>query len=301
MNEKRKTLVLDGGMGRELKRRGAGVDETLWSAGALVRAPAIVRDAHRAFIEAGADVITLNNYAVTPKTLAKGGIAERLDELTRLSAALAGEAREQSGRHVQIAGALPPLSGSFRPDLVDTDATNAAVYRRIVDILAPDVDLFLCETMSSAREARAAASAARAAGARTWVAWTLAPGRPAAKGPRLLSGETLDDALAALDGLGVEAVLFNCCPPEAITAAIPALREKTDLAIGGYANAYQSVPSNWKLEKDGFVPLREDLDVERYARVAQRWLDDGADIVGGCCGIGPAHIAALRTLVENRR
>lgn len=300
MNAKRKRLLLDGGMGRELRERGAGVDETLWSAGALVKAPDIVRDVHRAFIDAGADVITLNNYAVTPKTLAKGGIADRLDELTRLSARLAREACEQSGRAVQIAGALPPLSGSFRPDLIDGDAANEAVYGRIVEGFADDVDLVICETMSAAREARAAASAARGAGLRTWVSWCLAPVRSDGKGPRLMSGETFDEAIQALDGLGVEALLFNCCPPEAISAAIPVLRPKTDLAIGGYANAIQPVPSDWKLEKNGFAPLREDLNVERYARAVGRWLDDGADIVGGCCGIGPKHIQALRTLVDAR-
>ena len=294
MVEANGTILLDGGTGRELKRRGVEVTTGLWSAKALMDAPEVVVAVHRDFIDAGADVIITNNYAVVPNMLATAGVAHRLEELTRLSGALARRGREQARRPARIAGSLPPLVSSYRPDLVGTNEDMAPVYAGIVEALAPAVDLFICETMSSAREARAAAEAAAASGRPVWVSWNLAD-----DGTGLLrSGETAAQAHAALDGIAVEAFLFNCCAPESISLALPALRATTEAPIGAYANAFQSIPKDYKQASSALNPLRGDLDPEQYAVFAADWLAAGAHIVGGCCGIGPEHIARLRALIR---
>jgi len=109
----------------------------------------------------------------------------------------------------------------------------------------------------------------------------------------LRSGETVAAALAALDGIPVEAVLFNCCDADAITEALPRLRAMTGLRIGAYANAFMPIAKDWKRQGVNLRDLR-DLSPEEYAGFAAQWRALGADIVGGCCGIGPAHIARLR-------
>jgi S-methylmethionine-dependent homocysteine/selenocysteine methylase len=288
-------VLLDGGMGRELQRRGLAPVTGTWSAEALIDHPSVVRDIHRDFIAAGAEVITTSNYAVVPFMLARGNLEHRMEEMLAASARLAGEARAAAGRpQVRIAGSLPPLAQSYRPDLVGPPETIEPLYRRIAAALAPGVDLFLCETMSSAAEARSAVRAAMEFGKPVWVAWTLSD---EATG-RLRSGERPGEAVAALDGLPVETFLFNCCTPEAVSVALPALRAATAQTVGAYANALAGFKSDYVMGQQGGeggeTPARQDLGPAAYARFAQAWRDMGAEVLGGCCGIGPDHIAELR-------
>jgi S-methylmethionine-dependent homocysteine/selenocysteine methylase len=292
-----RTILLDGGMGRELRFRGVDVMTSIWSARALIDAPQVVREVHRDFIDAGADIITINSYGIVKSSLAWAGIEDRFEALNLLACKLADEARDESGRSVVVAGSLPPLAGSYRPDRVGKFEEIEPLYREQAEVLAPHVDLLLCETMSSADEARAAAVAATQTGKPVWVSWTLHEDRSG----RLRSGETLEDALKALAGLPVSGVLANCCAPESITRAVPWLAHAGLGYVGGYANTFQPIPEDWDLtgdkKGDGSLGLRTDLDPERYAAHAEDWLEAGATVIGGCCGTRPAHIARLKQLI----
>ncbi|MDA0701808.1 MAG: homocysteine S-methyltransferase family protein [Proteobacteria bacterium] len=289
------TVLLDGGMGQELRARGLNTNARS-SAQALIDSPAAVRDVHREYLDAGVDVITTWNYTVTPPRLAQTGLRDRLGDITRLAVAVAKDARAQAGKTgARIAGSLPPLRASYEPNAQDP-ASMVADYAEIGTHLSPGVDLFICETMSSAAEAAAAARAAAPHGKPVWVSWTL---RDEADG-LLRSGETVEAALAALDGIPVEAVLFNCCDAGAITEALPRLRAMTGLRIGAYANAFVPIAKDWKREGDNLRDLRE-LTPADYADYAARWRAAGAEIVGGCCGIGPAHILRLRADLDQDR
>lgn len=293
-----KPVLLDGGLGRELRFRGVPVPETIWSAGALMTDPDVVRQIHLDYIAAGADIITTNTYGVIRSDLAREGIEDRFAELNRLACRLAEEARAASRRKVLIAGSLPPLRGSYRPDRVGPPEAIEALYREQAALLAPHVDLLLCETMSSAAEGRGAASAACRTGRPVWVAWTLHEDRSG----NLRSGESVADAAAALKGLPVSGFLANCCPPESITKAMPHLVATGGAWVGGYANTFAPIPQDWALDgdkaTDGLLALREDLSPERYAAHAADWLAAGATVVGGCCGTRPAHIEKLRDLMD---
>jgi S-methylmethionine-dependent homocysteine/selenocysteine methylase len=286
-------VLLDGGMGRELWFRGVEILPTIWSANALLVAPDVVRDIHRDYIAAGADVITTNTYGVVRHELAREGIEHRLRELNELAGQLAVEAREGAGREVWIAGSLPPQSESYRPDLVLPPETIEPLYREQAEILAPYVDLFICETMSSAAEAVSAATAACATGKPVWVSYTLHEDRSG----RLRSGESIAEAVRALDGLPVTGILANCCAPESITAAMPELRATGATFFGGYANTFAPVPETWSFDgsepSDGLLGLRDDLEPAAYRDHAHDWLAAGATLIGGCCGTRPAHIALL--------
>ena len=286
--------LLDGGMGRELQRRGLIEPATIWSGSALIDHPETVRDIHVAFIAAGADVITTSNYGIVPSLLAMEGMADRLDELTDTAVTLAREARKKAGVPVRIAGSLPPLDTSYRPDKVGAPDEIAEVYGHIAGRLARGVDLLICETMSSADEALGAARGAATTGLPIWVAWSL---DDAANG-RLRSGETVTDALAALDGVAVEAYLFNCCMPEAVTRALPELRAATSARVGAYANAFVPLPADYVMGAEGGHPIRGDMSPATYTDLARGWRAAGADIIGGCCGIGPDYIAALRAALH---
>ncbi|MBD3645913.1 MAG: homocysteine S-methyltransferase family protein, partial [Pseudomonadales bacterium] len=121
-----------------------------------------------------------------------------------------------------------------------------------------------------------------------WVAFTVDDG----DGTRLRSGESLIEAARDVIDAGAERVLVNCSVPEAVTTAMAELAG-LGVAFGGYANGFTSID---KLEPGGTVDVleaRKDLDPDAYAEHVLRWIEEGATMVGGCCEVGPAHIAAL--------
>lgn len=294
LSERSGPVLLDGGMGRELRFRGVHISEQIWSASALLSDAAVVRAIHVDYINAGADVITTNTYGIIRPDLARAGIEDQFERLNQLAGELAVQARRDSGQAVLIAGSLPPLFGSYRPDLVRSGEVIEPLYREQAELLAPYVDLFLCETMSSAAEALAAATASASTGKPVWVSWTLHEDRSG----RLRSGETIPEAIAALHELPVTGFLANCCAPESVTAAMPLLVESGARYVGGYANTFLPVPETWTLagvtESDGVIGLRDDLSPAKYLVHVDAWLAGGATVVGGCCGTSPAHIAAIR-------
>lgn len=290
--------VLDGGMGGEIQRRLAGAAHGLWSATALLKAPDLVLELHREYIEAGANMITTNTYSTVPSYLDKGGMADRFEELTALAARLARQSADAAEVPVQVAGALPPLDESYRADLVPGETDAVPVYRRMVEAMASYVDVFLCETMSRASEARCAADAAlsHGGGKPVYVSWTL----DETPGAGLRSGETIAEAFVALDGLDIAAFLFNCTHPEAIEAGIEELKALTDRPLGCYPNRLNRVPTGWTLDNEREIGLRDDLPVELYVKSIERSIDSGATIVGGCCGIGPSYIRAMSERLRSR-
>lgn len=285
--------LLDGGMGQELRRRSRYPASPLWSAQVMRDEPHLVIAAHRDFIEAGADIITLNNYSVTPQRLARDGDPALFATLHEAALTAARQAREESGRAVAIAGCLPPLVASYHHTAVPDDTTCLGSYRQLVDAQA-GVDLFICETMSLAREARAATMAAIERNTRVWTAFTVDD----SDGTRLRSGELLADAAQATMTAGAEKILVNCSVPEAITTAMEVLAA-ANIPFGGFANGFTSIAA---LQPGGTVDTltaREDLGPQAYADYALKWVEQGATVVGGCCEVGPAHIAAIAARLKN--
>ncbi|EPL07468.1 MULTISPECIES: homocysteine S-methyltransferase family protein [unclassified Pseudomonas] len=289
------TVILDGGMGRELQRRGAPFRQPEWSALALSEAPQAVEAVHAAYIDSGANVITSNSYAVVPFHIGEARFAQEGQALAALAGELARRAVQASGKAVQVAGSLPPLFGSYRPDLFQAERVSE-LLTPLVNGLAPHVDLWLAETQSSIAEARAIQAGLPKDGKPFWLSFTLKD-EDTDEVPRLRSGEPVADAAEAAAQLGVQVLLFNCSQPEVIGAAIDAARKTFDrlgvaIQIGAYANAFPPQPKE-ATANDGLDPLRDDLDPPGYLQWAADWQARGASHLGGCCGIGPEHIAVL--------
>lgn len=145
--------VLDGGMGRELKRIGAPFRQPEWSALALIEAPEYVLQAHQAFVKAGARIITTNSYAVVPFHIGDERFAEQGRALAERAGRLARQAAGESTDAVTVAGSLPPALGSYRPDLFDHQR-SVAIHRELIAGLQAHVDVWLAETQSSIAEVR---------------------------------------------------------------------------------------------------------------------------------------------------
>jgi S-methylmethionine-dependent homocysteine/selenocysteine methylase len=263
----------------------------MWSADIMLNEPVLVRDLHREFIESGARVITLNTYTATPQRLQRENQLGQLKFLHQAAMAAAKEAINLAQcSEVLIAGCLPPLVASYRPEVALSFEDSLATYRQLVELQSPSSDLFICETMSSITEARAACTAAQESGKPTWVALSVNDDNS----QKLRSGESLTDALLALEPFGTEATLLNCSQPEAITACWPLLSTKQQ-KIGAYANGFISIASLYPGDTVAELAMRKDMGPQKYAEHAMSWVRNGASIIGGCCEIGPAHIKAIHS------
>lgn len=287
-----KITLLDGGMSRELVACGAELKQPEWSAGAVIEAPDAVVAAHRNFINAGAQIITVNAYALVPFHIGEGRFAEGGADLAARAARLAQEAAEESV--VQVAGCVPPLFGSYEPQRFDAERAPA-MLQQLIFAQSPYVDMWLIETTSSLEEAQAAAVALAGDERPVWISFTLRDDE--ADAPVLRSGETVTAAAALALELGAEAILFNCSQPEVMERAISVTCAIVggSMRVGVYANAFDDHKDDGDQgANDKITELRQDMTPEAYVKWAEIWVEAGASIVGGCCGIGSSHIAALK-------
>lgn len=289
-------LLLDAAMGSDLDRRGLPTTLPLWSAVGLMERPDLVQAIHRDNLAAGADIVTTNTFRSTARTLRKAGLDEATsDELDRLAVHLAIAARDEAGRsNALIAGSIAPLDECYEPTFETPDdvalAEHAAQARNLA---AAGADFLMIETMPTIREAVLATQAALQTGLPVTVGFvceaTPAPGGAA----RLMSGESLAEAVAVLRPYPVAMIFANCAAPSVISSALRQLRALTELPIGGYANVGQ-------VDSDvGWNPAGA-LGGDAYAAAAAEWLDLGARVIGGCCGTHPEHTRALRQLLDTR-
>jgi S-methylmethionine-dependent homocysteine/selenocysteine methylase len=302
--ERGETVLLDGGIGAELVRRGIR-----WRGNGLLTDADAVGQVHLEFLEAGADLLRTNTFQLNRRTylnvfrnldhlrqIGAPGLEHRAADLTRRAAQLAIGARERSGRsEAAVAGVMSPLEHCFRPDLAPREQDAQREHQEQAELLAEGgVDLLLLESMNTLGEARAATRAARSTGLPVWVSFVVsAPGT-------LLGGESLAAAAAAVREQGAEAVLANCAPPEHVSAAVKELAT-SGAPFGAFAHLGKFDPPSWKFE---FFPQFVDGDAwspARYAAEVSGWVDQGARIVGGCCGAGPAHVQALRAEIRGLR
>lgn len=260
-------LVLDGPMGTELARRGVTLPAPAWSAIALDVAPDLVAAVHRDYVAAGATVHTANTFRTKRRS-----VGPRWEELARRAVRIAREAVGE----LCVAGSLAPVEDCYRPDLSPGLASREE-HRELARVLADEgVDVLLCETFPDPTEAVVAVEEAVRTGVETWVA--LLPATPA------MLRETARTCIAA----GARVVLVNCV---AARDTQPFVAELADLGVpfGAYANA--------GLEEDGLGwGADADAAASAYEALARTWLDAGANVVGGCCGTGPAHIARLASI-----
>ncbi|MCV6584775.1 MAG: homocysteine S-methyltransferase family protein [Marinibacterium sp.] len=281
--------VLDGAIGQELVARSGDRATPLWSTQVMIDHPDLVGAVHDAYFQAGATVATTNTYAVHLSRLERVGLGAQLPQLLDTALGQAEAARDRAG-HGRIAGAIGPLLASYRPDLNPDPDDAAPKFAAIARQMAPRVDLLLIETVSSLTEAEGALRGCMGHGVPVWIAFTVQDD----DGTRLRSGEALADIAPLIVRHNPDALLINCARPEAFPAALAILRP-LGKPFGGYANGFTHIADGFLVDAPTVDALdqRRDLTPDRYADHVMHWIDLGATIVGGCCEIGPDHIATL--------
>lgn len=290
----RRPILLDGATGSELDRRAVDTTLPLWSARALLDAPDVLFQIHTDYLRAGAEIITANTFRTHRRTLARAGLGDRAPELTRLAVQIARDAVSAfpGGGGRFVAGSLAPLEDCYSPELVPPPAECEREHAEMAAQLAEaGADLILVETMNTVREAVAATRAARATGL------PVLTGFVCRTDGRLFSGEVVTDAARAVAPLGGVGLLINCTPSTTIHEPFKEMRTALARAtahrppiLGLYANiGHTDAVKGWESTAD-VTPLE-------YARLAVGWLKLGANLIGGCCGTTPGHIAALRMVM----
>lgn len=291
-------VVLDGGLATELEARGHDLSGGLWSARLLRDAPDEIVAAHRAFFAAGARIATTASYQASFAGFRDAGIGH--DETVRLlrrSVELARSARDQMPDQEPGQGAarwVAASAGPYGATLADGSEYRGryglgvrelfAFHRPRLEALAgADPDVIALETVPDVDEGAALVAAAAGLGVPAWLSYTVAGGRTRA-------GQPLRDAFAVAAGAEhIVAVGVNCCSPADVGPAVRTARAMTGKPVIVYPNS-----------GEGWDPVRRAWTgpSQFTAQRARDWVAAGARIIGGCCRVGPAGIAALSRALQ---
>ncbi len=296
-------IILDGGIGTELERLGAPMDHEAWCAVALETHPQLVRDVHRSYIDAGADIITVNTYAATRHALTNGGMEKNFTRWNELAVQLARETLDASevDRNILIAGSVSNF-GHFTDQY--TDEQLAPNFRDQAEILVENgVDFIILETLGAKTSTIVTAlNAITEFNVPIWVAVSCAADHESGQlflgieesrihSHRPLAHQELGGAIDTIMNTAGSALLVM---HSTVDTTLPAL-QLIQSHYGGLRGAYPNA-GYWTRPEWAFV---DQISPEDYLDRACKWLDTGARIVGGCCGIGPDHIAALSKGLRN--
>ena len=314
------TLLLDGGTGSELQRRGADVlkdaDDRLkaWSATANIEYADVVRQIHSDYLRVGADVIISNNFWTSPTRLERIGERENWRKYATAGIRNAVQARDSMRPEAYVAGgiAAPALQAGSSPEesaVSDSEQLGRDVYRKEwsehAKIMADEgADVIFAEFMGFIEDSVVAVDGCSDAGLPVFLGL-----RHIQSDGAMNYGESLADLARAIEGYQIEAVMLMCSSPENISEGLPILSEAFAGPTGAYANlGYNPTGqiANRKTLPTGMVSSGEDIFQNgeyypsRMARFAEEWMGMGARIIGGCCASGPEHISAMRSVVKGR-
>ncbi len=299
--------VLDGGFASELEARGIDVSGPLWSAAAIANAPEMVQAVHRSYLKAGADILLTASYQVSAMGFAFAGLAGTAAEAAAMEAGalrravgLAAVARTEAQRpEVLLAASLGPYGAALANGAEFTgDYGFASEYEefralvrfhepRIAALAETEADLLAFETLPSLQEARAIVAALRlfpAIGA--WLSFTcrddghVAHGEPLGEIARLLDREPQ-----------VLAVGVNCIAPTLVLPLLGELRAATGKPLVVYPNSGEG----WDAGRRCWLPAAEQAP---FSELVRSWFAAGAQIVGGCCRIGPREVRTVRAAAD---
>ena len=289
--------LLDGSIGQELVKRLGQQPTPLWSTRVMLDRPDILEAVHQEYFRSGADIATLNTYPILRDRLRNNGIEDQFEALHNTARGIAQRARDAHGAG-QIASAMGPLGASYRPDLAPSVAEAAKLYAEIVALHDSGVDLHLLETVSGLRLAEGALLGCAQATKPVWLGVSVSD----MDGTVLRSGEPLADILPLVDRFKPDALLINCSTPEAVSQGLEVIKDH-GIPFGAYANGFTRISDAFKVVQQTVDSLeaRTDLGPEAYADFADHWVEMGATIIGGCCEVGPAHIAELAARIAARK
>ena len=279
--QRRRVVLGDGAMGTMLQLAGLieGAPER-WN----VERPDVVSSIHRAYVEAGSDFVSTNTFGGTRNRLQLDGLADRVAELNEAGARLA---REAAGDRL-VAGSMGPTGELMEPlGLLTPDGARASFAEQARALKAGGVDFALVETMSALEEVQAAVAGARAAGLPVAVTMSFDTNF------HTMMGIKPAQAVSTLAGWGVGLIGANCGNgPAEIERIMTEMSKARPEGVFLMAKSNAGMP-RWKDDRITYGGTPEVM-----ADYAQKMLTLGVNVVGGCCGSAPEHVAAMRAALD---
>jgi len=284
-------VILDGGTGTDIQRRGVKMDSDVWCAEANFTHPEVVRAVHDDYIRVGAEIITANTYASAPLMFNAHGRDDDMIEADRIAMRVAREAAAAADREITVAGSISVM----RPIAKGTDDFDTSItfdedkVRKLFDIKAENLkacgaDFLIMEMMRDTKFSKWAVESAINTGLPVWVG--IAVER---NGQGELAGVNHPDQLLAtvvneLTRFKPDACLIMHSPIDTILESLDIIKANWSGTLGAYPEAGEFQMPDWQ-----FV----DIDPADFAGTAREWRAAGAGIIGGCCGVTPDHIEAV--------
>lgn len=279
-------VIVDGALGTELQLRGVRMDQHAWSGVAVLDHGEVVRAIHEDYIRAGADVIIANTFASARRALEPAGHGADVAHINRLAVDLAKQARAEVGRPVAIAGSISTYFGRNDPPKAPEPEAERAAYREQAELLAEaGCDLIALEMMTDIEQTSFAVDAAFDVGLPVWLGFSVR--QREADGTVMLFDDvhTLEEGLRAFAARSFAAITVMHSRVPFAAPAIEVVKRHWSGVIGAYPHSGRFKMPEWQ-----FVDL---IAPDDYAHEARGWVAQGARLIGGCCGIGPAHIRHL--------
>ena len=293
--DKGKLVILDGAMGSELEKNGAKMDKKLWCGTSSIKFPEIVKKVHEDYIKAGVDVITTNTYASTPISMRSYGFENSIEEYNKKSVLIAKEAVENSKKDIAIAGSVS-ASGSFFKLGIKTMIPNFNEQLKI--LTGEGVDLIILEAMSSQAEiVQAMIECSTKIEIPVWLAIScvidnstnevmLGYNDSMDTPPEIY--ENFEKSLNKFSKLHEGPILIAHSNIDVTGKAVKIAKKNFNGIIGAYPNVGFYEKPHWIYE--------DNMKPEDYLIQAKSWFENGSQIIGGCCGIGPDLIKSLSNL-----
>ena len=284
-------VLLDGGTGSEIERQGVRMDDLAWCGIAHMDQPEVVRRVHESYIRAGTDVIIANTFGTAPHILRRLGLKDKIAEINQSAVRLALQARDNTGQDVCVAASMSSMPAFDEFFIPKNDEVREGFVRQAELLAKAGAELVIAEMMRDEDIAGMVISAARATGIPVWTGFSASMD-DAGSLTNYMSDVRDTDTMPFSQMAG--AVLEAGCDAAGVMHSSvhdtgPALSELNELWDGpmfAYAESGHFVPPSWKFE--------DIISPQDYLDYARQWIEQGVQIIGGCCGIGPEHIRVLR-------
>jgi len=279
-------ILIDGATGTDIERRGVPMTDGAWCGNSAFTHPDDVRAVHLNHIEAGAELIIANTYASSRHVLANADLQDSFEDVNRIGARLALEAREQSGRtNVTVAGSMSTTpQGAPFPPLEQARANYLEQARILAD---EGVDIIVLEMMREIDHTEVCLEAALTTGLPVW----LGVSRFIKDGGSMMGEghDTLEAFMQKFGSAPIEVLSVMHTEADDVDACLDVIQQHWNGPIGVYAQSGRFDPPDWV-----FIDV---ISAEDYAAKCAGWLERGVQVIGGCCGIGHEHIAHLNTIL----
>ena len=297
--ENNDTIILDGAIGAELEKKGAKMHKDLWCGTCSVESPDLVKKVHEEYILAGADIITTNTYATTPIAMKQYGFDDQINEFNKKSVQIAKEAVKNSNKDIAVAGSVSTFGSLYK---FGTEAMKPGFKEQLKILSGEGVDLIILEAMSSQADiVETIIECSLESKLPVWLSISCVIDDKTNK-VMLGYNDTIDSDTSIYEDFETSInnfskihkgpILIAHSDIEVTGQAIKIAKKKFNGVLGAYPNRGHYEKPHWK-----FV---DNITPSEYLEKAKSWVEDGAQIVGGCCGVGVEEIKAISVLKKDQ-